>query len=457
MVRVLHHAPSREESRMESLPHVAAALEQVLTVVADEAASAVGFIRRRRMLTGALFVQALVLGWLAQPAATLHQLTQAVAARGAVISPQGLAQRFGPEAAALLERVLAAAVTTATTAAGVEAPLLARFGGGVWVLDCTTVRLPDALAAVWRGCGGRTGRGTQAALKLQVRLDLAGGALEGPVLLDGRTQDKAGPLHRAPLPADALLLADLGFWSLERLRTLGASGASWLSRIDPHTRVLSPTGTPLDLPRWLARFQTATVEAEILLGTAARLPARLLAMRVPKAVAAARRRKLRAAAKREGRTPPATTLALAGWTVYVTNLPAAQLTLAEALVLGRARWQIELLFKLWKQDGHLDSSRSADPWRVLCEVYAKLIALLIQHWILLTACWERPERSLVRAAQTVRAHALGLLQALGRPARVVEELEAITRCVRAGCRIGKRTTPPRTFQLLLDPTLGGLS
>src|SRR3954452_285924 len=285
MVRVLHRSPSRKEPHMESLPQVAAVLEQALTVVADEAGIAVGFIRRRRVLTGALFVQTLVLGWLARPEATLHQLTQTLAARGASISPQGLAQRFGPEAAALLARVVVAAVSTVTTAGGGEAPLLQRFAGGVWVLDCTTIRLPDVLAGVWRGCGGRTGRGTQAALKLQGRLDLAGGGLEGPGLVGGRPPDKAGPLHTAPLPREALLLADLGFWSLERLRELGASGASWLSRLDPHTGVCSPAGERLDLPRWLAQAGTTTVEAAVRLGLTARLPARLLARRAPQAVA----------------------------------------------------------------------------------------------------------------------------------------------------------------------------
>lgn len=442
---------------MESLPQMSAAMEHILTAVADEAAAAVGFVRRRRVLTGALFAQALVLGLLARPAATLHQLTQTVAARGAGISPQGLAQRFGPEAAALLARVLAAAVAAPLRADPVAIPLLGRFGGGVWVLDCTTVRLPDALTAVWQGCGGRTGRGTQSALKLQVRLDLAGGDLEGPVLLAGRTQDKAGPLHSAPLPPEALVVTDLGFWSLERLRAVGAMGAFWLSRLDPHTHVFTPDGTRCDLPRWLARPRTPTVEADVLLGARARLPARLLAAKAPKAVADGRRRTLRAAAKREGKAPPTATLALAGWTVYVTNVPADRLSLAEVFVLGRARWQIELLFKLWKSGGRLDESRSADPWRVLCEVYAKLVALVIQHWLLLVGCWERPDRSLTRAAQTIREHAICLLRALDQPVRLVEELAAIVACLQTGCRIATRKAHPSAYQLWLDPSLGGLT
>jgi IS4 transposase len=52
----------------------------------------------------------------------------------------------------------------------------------------------------------------------------------------------------------------------------------------------------------------------------------------------------------------------------VTNVPAARLRVAEALVLARARWQIELLFKLWKQHGRIDEAHSAHPWAVLCEL-----------------------------------------------------------------------------------------
>ena len=60
--------------------------------------------------------------------------------------------------------------------------------------------------------------------------------------------------------------------------------------------------------------------------------------------------------------------------------PADQLCVDDVLQLARVRWQIELLFKLWKSHGQLDKSRSDNPWRVLCELYAKLIAMLIQHW-----------------------------------------------------------------------------
>jgi hypothetical protein len=440
---------------MTSLAQVAAALQVVLTEVADAAAREVGFVRRVRKWTGATFVQTLVLGWLGSPAATLSDLTQVAAKLGVGVSAQGLTQRFGQEAAALLERVLGAAIEQMVAAEAVAVPLLQRFAG-VFVLDSSTVALPNGLAGVWAGCGGRVAQGTAAALKLTVRLDLCRGGLTGPVVTAGRTQDRGSILQHAPLPPGALRLADLGFWSLAVFRHIAADGAFWLSRLNLQVAVFGADGTRLDLGGWLGR-QEARIDRPVTLGVAARLPGRLLGVRVPAAVAAERRRTVRAAAKREGQTPPAAKLALADWTLLVTNVPADRLSVAEALVLARARWQIELLFKLWKSHGRIDASRGSDPWRVLCEVYAKLTAMVLQHWILLVGCWVFADRSLTEAAKTVRKEATCLVGAIRSVGRLVEALAAVRRCLAAGCQIDRRKAKPSTFQLLLDPALGGLS
>ena len=138
----------------------------------------------------------------------------------------------------------------------------------------------------------------------------------------------------------------------------------------------------------------------------------------------------------------------------MTNVPAELLSVEEALVLARARWHIELLFKLWKQHGQIDEWRSQKPWAILCEVYAKLIAMIFQHWLLLLGCWHLPDRSLVKASQAVRTLVPLLTVAwsgLAPLSAVLERLEAILRRCRS--RINPRKTHPNTFQrlLALDP------
>jgi hypothetical protein len=441
---------------MTSLPHVAHALQHVLTEVPDALARATGFCQRHSKLTAALFVQTTVLGWLAHPTGTLHQLTQTAADLDLSISPQGLAQRFTPAAADLLRQVLAAAVQEVIAADPVAVGLLTRFPAVV-VMDSTTVTLPDGLAAVWAGCGGRVEQGSQAALKLTVGLDLCRGRLDGPLLGDGRAQDKSSPMQQAPLPRGALRITDLGFWSLVVLQEIADQGAYFLSRLHLQTAVFAANGDRLDLVDWLGRQKRRRLAVAVTLGVEAHVAARLLAVRVPKRVAKARREKILAEAKREGQTPSATKLALADWTLLVTNAPPDVLAIREALVLARARWQIELLFKLWKNEGRIDEWRSADPQRILCEVYAKLIAMVIQHWILLVNCWVFADRSLTQAAQTVRERVVCLAQGLGRVRQLVDALARIGRCLAAGCRIGKRRDRPSLYQLLTDPALGGLA
>ena len=83
--------------------------------------------------------------------------------------------------------------------------------------------------------------------------------------------------------------------------------------------------------------------------------------------------------------------------------------------------------------------------------------MLIQHWLLLTGCWSFPHRSLVKAAHTVRQHALHLASALANLPDLGAAIKVIHRCLAAGCRLNRRKTKPNTSQLLLDPALAALN
>jgi len=109
-------------------------MQTLLTDIADNAAQLSGFVQRRSKLTGAVFVQTLVFGWLANPQATLEELTKVAALRGVSITPQGLDQRFTEGAAHLMLEVLNSAVQTLVCTDPATVPLLDRFAG-VYVHD----------------------------------------------------------------------------------------------------------------------------------------------------------------------------------------------------------------------------------------------------------------------------------------------------------------------------------
>jgi hypothetical protein len=436
---------------MATIAQVSQAMQTVLTSVADTAARATGFVQRTSKLTGALFVQTLTLGFLSNPQASREELAQTAATLGLTISQQGLDQRMTEAGAACLLAVLDAATTSVLAADPVAIPLLARFSG-VFIQASTLLGLPRTLAHIWRGSGNQhTAATASARVKLGVRLELTTGALTGPNLDHGVTSDRTITLQDEPIPAGALRIADLGFFDLDVLQAIGQADGYWLTRPQITTVLTDQDRQRLDLAAFLAAQATATVDVPLHLGARHQLPCRLLALRVPQEVADQRRRRLRAEAKRRGRAPNASHLARAGWTIFVTNVPCDQLSVREALVLGRARWQIALLFKLWKSQGQIDQWRSEKAGAILCELYAKVIAMILQHWIMLVGCWADADRSLTKAAAPVRRQALGLAIAL-RYDHLDATIEVIVGCLQTGCRINKRRKTPHTYQLLLDAT-----
>jgi len=434
---------------MEILSQIAEGMQAVLTKTADIIGRKTGFIKRLRKLSGSGFVQILVFGWLSNPNSTLEELCQSAATVGVGISPQGLNNRFTSQAADCLQKVLEIAVSQVVAGEPVAIPVLQRFSG-VHIQDSSTITLPDELAVIWSGCGGSTTRNTRSSLKTQIRLDINTGKLAGPYLQSGRENDKNPQIHWEPLPSGALRIADLGYYSLKEFRDMDSHGVYWLSRVKSYS-ILYFQDKRWDLLGFLERHCRDSIDTQVLLGDKEQVPCRLLAVRVPDDVAMLRRCKLISEAKDKGKSVSARTLKLASWTVLCCNIPHEMLSLEEGFVLMRARWQIELIFKLWKSYGYIDQWRTENPWRILCEVYAKLIVMLIQHWILLAGCWEYPDRSLFKATKTIQKHAMNLACAFasGYVDRLYEALEIIRQCLSVGCRINKRRKKPHTYQLLL--------
>lgn len=447
-----------------SLPAIHADVNRALLSIflskADEAARRTGFTRRESKLSGSVFVQTLTFGWLHNPHATLEELAQVATHLGVPISPQGLDQRFGPPAAALLEQVLQDAVLRVLSTDPVAVPVLQRFPGGVDVLDTTTLTLPAVFAGAWPG-SGQYESPAGAGIKAQVRLNLVNGSLTGPFLFPARDHDQVGTLHSAPLAPGTLLLADLGFFSLDRFQELDQAKVYWLSRVQVGTSLTDASGRVQTAAAFLREHQDKDmVEMSVAMGATHRLPCRLIAIRVPPHVAAERRRNLRKGRRgrhsrkrnRQGRlcNVHPDRWVLAEWNVYVTNAPPELLSARDAWVLARCRWQIELLFKLWKSEGHVDESRSQKPWRILCEIYAKLLGMVVQHWLLLVGCWSHADRSLVKASRTVRRYAPSLAVAVRfcHGHMVLAILANIENDLRTGCRVNRRRRAPPTHQLL---------
>jgi Transposase DDE domain len=135
-------------------------------------------------------------------------------------------------------------------------------------------------------------------------------------------------------------------------------------------------------------------------------------------------------------------------------VPKERLSIDEARVLYRARWQIELLFKRWKSQGWIDEMDST-PVRCMVKLWSRLLAALVQQW-LQSRLWGRPEISLKKAWDLISRLATSLAMAWstwltdgGNGLR--DAIEKIERIAQTTARQNKRKQSS-TFELLSDPS-----
>lgn len=426
---------------MTIVPEIARAMQAVLTAKADELGRTSGFIKRQRKWSGSQFVQALVFGWMAESDARLSSLRQSAANVKVQISRQGLDQRFSPQAAQFLEWVLYESIAQVIRTNPVNTTLLNRFEG-VYVMDSTTLILPDSLSPIWQGCEG-------SAVKIGVCWELLSGELVEVHLCHAYEHDQKLPMQQRRLPAGAIRLADLGFYKLDVLQQLDLQqldddGSLWVTRYKGGTTLWNAQGQALDLLELLDRVES--LDWAVYVGRQQLIRCRLIAVRVPPDKLAQRQAQLKRWESRKQQQASAERWALLAWSIHLTNAAPEQLSGQAVALMARVRWQIELLFKLWKDGIDIDDWRSTNPWRILCEVYAKLIACILQHWFLLAGDVHALDRSLTQACPAIRHLAWALAHALTDWQRLCDLLAHLKTILATSTRISPSASSPPTFQ-----------
>ncbi len=151
-------------------------------------------------------------------------------------------------------------------------------------------------------------------------------------MTDGRTSDRSSPFNQDDLPVGSFSVADLGYFTLDRIVARRASKSYTLTRPQSRTAFLSQAGKRLQLKTVLPQRVGQIKEMPVLVGIKQRHPMRLLMLRVPAEVAEQRRKRLLSDASRRQEQVSAQALELAHWLLLLTDVPAKHLSLEEAIV-----------------------------------------------------------------------------------------------------------------------------
>jgi len=264
-----------------------------------------------------------------------------------------------------LDRILNVMLTRAA-----NGPVLARAGLRIRLIDATTVSEPGSLGTDWR---------------LHVGYDPSRGVIDSVQVTDKHGGEG---LERAAAAAGDLILGDRGYASADKIRALAAAGAHTLIRIGHQAiRMFDEAGIQVD-PLAVARQKRPhsgrppRLESRTIWlpgDDGPPLEARLVIVRKSRDAANRERARIRADAKRKGKTPTQRTLDAAAYAFLLTTLPVDRGNDEEVADLYRLRWQVELLFKRLKSLLNLDALRAKDPALARSYLLGKIIgAVLIQ-------------------------------------------------------------------------------
>lgn len=423
-------------------------LNTILEGAAQRASAKSGFVERESKLNGVGFAQTLVLGCLEQADVSLNGLVQVSADLKIEISPSGLNQRIDWEAVELLREMLAETVQELKAEKPLDSELLKQFTG-VYILDSTQVSLPDCLQDIFRGSGGV---GTAASAKMYLSYEYLHGEISALEFADGRFPDQKCRQQVGLGVPDSLHLFDLGFFKQEHLAELDEAGAYFISRYQSQTALYEQPqdARSCEVAALVESLAGDCYEMEAYLGQKSRVPVRVLFQRLPPTAIQERRRKAKAKMRRDKKTPSKRYLQMLEWAIFITNVPASSLTFEQVLCLYRVRWQIELIFKLWKSEAHLEALGNWRPERVLCQLFARLIGLVLFHWLIAPFRFlSQAELSLTKAFHVLQRHLPTLLQAMATDCRwLMDWLSRFERDLLRFARKDSRKKSPSSFRSL---------
>lgn len=441
----------------ERISDVARSMQRALGILPQQINDTITVVKRKRCFTPTTLVQSFLFALLQKPRAGDSDIATMAAKLGVNVTPQAIDARYSETLAKFFRELFGRIATTKFRSHESLGELMDRFTE-VIAIDSTVITLPEEMADEFPGCGGGAtsglGSGNSAALKLQTELNLKTGGLSCVQLESARSPDSATDRQQIHFKKGSLRLADLGYFSVVVLARLVACMAHFVSRVQfqTHLQIDGQTQSVIDFLRQQSK-SVGMIDTQVYLGQQQKLACRFIAWRIPDKIAAERRRKLRKTHRKKGKTPSQDALAACDWNMLVTDLSQDKLSIAEAIVLYRSRWQIELLFKRWKSHCEIDRQDGATSIHVRCRFWMRLCVAILQQQLVAACCWGGEQiPSFSKVAQSLKVNAIELVLSLGSARRIGQAITRLAKEVQKTCRRTKRGKKPAWIELLRDPS-----
>ncbi|WP_100249669.1 IS4 family transposase [Bacillus cereus] len=337
-----------------------------------------GGMKRKRKCHGHHFLSLCV--WLNQQVATtsLTQLcSQLETSTGVLLSPEGLNRRFNSASVAFFRTVFTTLLQAKIGGVSKISHSLSSYFERIRILDSTTFQVPDRFASTYPGAGGCSHK---AGVKIE----------------PGKRSDQAyGATRTGMIQKNELYIRDLGYFRLQDFKSIQDKQGYYLSRLKLPTKIyrkefetvvfktkssqLKPVYIQIHLEDIMKQLQPGQVYElhDVYVGSKDKLPTRIVVYRCTEEQKQKRLRDRAIREKKKGITYTERTKLLQGITVYMTNIPTEWVPKEKIYDLYSLRWQIELLFKIWKSWFQIHRCKSIKQERLECHLYGQLISILL--------------------------------------------------------------------------------
>lgn len=338
------------------------------------------FVQRSSKISAKQFLQMLLFDHLQYNQPTLGQHVFGMQEdTGRHVSREGLNKRFNAEAVSFVKKLFEAFLAATIDYGAVGSGLQKRYSA-IRILDSTEFKLADSLA---KDFPGYSESNAAACAAIQFEYDIISRKVSCLSLGSANESDKAfADNSMGNIGLRELVLRDLGYYGIKSYTKIEGREAFYISRLKPRIVIFRKEDGEYKPVSWAEivglaqKSKDGHFDQTVYIGSEEKKEVRLMAWVLPED---GQQRRQQRKMNRKG-CVSADDKAWCMLNVFITNIGPEDLTVEEAYQLYRIRWQIELVFKIWKSILQIHKLRKMKPERVKCYLYSMFI------WVLL--CWD---------------------------------------------------------------------
>jgi hypothetical protein len=319
---------------------------------------------------------------------------------GIEISKQSLNERFNKYALLFLKKALEKLLNNQLSLNRLS--VVCKQFNRILIKDSVCFQIDESLKDLYEGSGGS---GSAAAIRIQFEYDVLNGIINDLTVNAFNDQDATDSLATIEkTQAGDLVIRDLAYMSLEVLNKFIIKAVIFICRVKSNTKIYEFNNGNYEelnfdkIKRYMNKHHLSCIEKQVYLSLKYKLKVRLIIYLLPDEVVNERLRKTNQENKKKGRGQCSKEYkARACFNLFITNGAYDVIPMEKVYQFYKLRWQIELMFKIWKSLCNIDKVKKVKRYRLECYIYSRLIFIVFAWqiiWITATALFSIDKKPL---------------------------------------------------------------